>query len=56
MKVNRNFKCYILFLPSKNNTLHEIIKASSISIMFVEFSFKPVYPTMVVKILKFMEN
>ena len=36
--------------------LHEIIRASSLSIIFVELSFKPVYPTMVVKNFKFMEN
>ena len=36
--------------------LHEIIRTSSLSIIFVELSFKPVYPTMVVKNFKFMEN
>ena len=36
--------------------LHEIIRASSLSIIFVELSFKPVYPTVVVKNFKFMEN
>ena len=36
--------------------MHEIIRASSLSIFFVEFSFKPVYLTMVVKIFKYMEN
>ena len=36
--------------------MHEIIWASSLSIMFVEFSFKPVYPTIVVKMFKFMKN
>ena len=36
--------------------LHEIIRASSLSIIFVELSFKPAYPTMVVKNFKFMEN
>ena len=36
--------------------LHEIIWVSSLSITFVEFSFKPVYPTMVVKNFKFMKN
>ena len=36
--------------------LHEIIWVSSLSIIFVEFSFKPVYPTMVVKNFKFMKN
>ena len=35
------------------NRVHEIIRTSSLSIIFVEFSFKPVYPTTVVK---FMEN
>ena len=49
LKVNRNFKCYILFL-------HEIIRASSLSITFVEFSFEPAYLTIVVKIFKFMKN
>ena len=34
--------------------LHEIIRALSLSIIFVEFSFKPVHPTMVVKSFKFM--
>ena len=28
----------------------------SVSIIFVEFSFKPVYPTTVVKNFKFLEN
>ena len=36
--------------------LNEIIRASSLSIIFVELSFRPVYPTMVVKHFKFMEN
>ena len=36
--------------------LHEIIRASSLSITFVELSFKLVYPTMGVKNFKFMEN
>ena len=36
--------------------LYEIIRASSLSIIFVELSFKPVYPTMVVENLKFIEN
>ena len=36
--------------------LHEVIRASSLSIIFVEFSFKPVNLTMVMKIFKFMEN
>ena len=36
--------------------LHEIIRASSLSIVFVELSFKPVYPTRVEKHFKFMEN
>ena len=36
--------------------LHELIRASPVSIIFVEFSFKPVYPTMVVKNFRFMEN
>ena len=39
--------------------LHEITRASSLSIslLFISLlSFKPVYPTMVVKNFKFMEN
>ena len=36
--------------------LHEIIRTSSLSIFFIELSFKPVYPTMVVKNFNFMEN
>ena len=36
--------------------LHEIIRASCPYIIFVELFFKPVYPTMVVKNFKFMEN
>ena len=35
--------------------MHEVIRASSLSIIFVELSLKPVYPTMVVKNFKFME-
>ena len=61
LKVNRNFKCYFIFLPShtqkkSRKALHEIIRASSLSIIFVQFSFKPVYPIIVVKNFKFMEN
>ena len=60
LKVNRDIKCYILFFPSKNNknrqALHEIIRASSLSIFFVESSVKPTSPTMVVKNFKFIEN
>ena len=33
-----------------------IIRASSLFIIFVELSFEPVYPTMVVKNFKFMES
>ena len=40
----------------RRQALHELIRASSVSIIFVEFSFKPVYPTMVVKNFRFMEN
>ena len=36
--------------------LYEIIRALSLSIIFVELSFKPVYPTMVVENFKFIEN
>ena len=36
--------------------LHEIIRTLSLFIIFVEFSFKPVYLIMVVKIFKFVEN
>ena len=48
------------FFPSKNNknkqALHEIIRASPLSIFFVESSVKPASPTMVVKNFKFIEN
>ena len=55
LEVNRNFKGYFLFFyhqkTIKNRQgMHEIIWALSLSIIFVEFSFKPVYPTMIVKI------
>ena len=40
----------------KKQTLHETIRASSLSITFIGFSFKPVYPAMVLKNFKFMEN
>ena len=33
-----------------------MIRDSSVSIIFVELSFKPVYPTMVMKTFKFMKN
>ena len=36
--------------------LHEIIGASSLSITFVELSFRPLYHMMVVKNFKFMKN
>ena len=48
------------FYPQKTiknrQTLHETIWVSSLSIIFVEFSFKPVCPTMVVKSFKFMKK
>ena len=49
---------YSFFCRQKTikNRLHEIIRTSSVSIIFAEFSFKPVYPYMVVKNFKFMEN
>ena len=51
LKANRSFKCDLIFLLSKNNKnrqpLYEIIRVSSLSIIFVEFSFKPVCSTMV---------
>ena len=54
LKVSRNFQCYFFFFTFKKqwNTKapHEIIWDSSLCIIFVEFSFKPVYPTMVWKI------
>ena len=52
----------VIFLFCRQTTiknrqaLHEIIRPSSLSIIFTELSFKPVYPTMVVKNFKFMEN
>ena len=53
-------KCYILFCHQKTiknrQALHEIIRASSLYIIFVELSFNPVHPTLVVKNFKFMEN
>ena len=36
--------------------LHEIIRTSSLSIIFVELYLKPVYPTMVVKNFKFLAD
>ena len=36
--------------------LHVTIRTSSLYIIFIELSFKPVYPTMVVKSFKFMGN
>ena len=36
--------------------LHQIIRALPLCIIFVEFCLKPVYLTLVVEILKFMEN
>ena len=60
LTVTRNFKYYILLLPSKTlknrKALHEIIRASSFTRSFVQFSLKSVYLTMVVKIFKFMES
>ena len=57
MTAIRNFKFYIFYLPIKNKqALHKIIRVLSPSIIFVEFSFKPVYLTLVVKISKFIEN
>ena len=50
-----SFCCHQKTIKSKQ-ALHEIIRASSFSIIFVEFSFRPVYPTMVLKNFKFMEN
>ena len=52
----------VIFLLCRQKTiknrqaLHEIIRALSLSIIFVEFSFKPVYLTLVVEILNLMEN
>ena len=62
MKVNRNLNLNVIFFFCHQKTiknrqaLHEIIRALSLSINFAERSFKPVYPTMVVKSFKFMEN
>ena len=42
--------------PKSRQALDEIIRASSLCIIFVEFSFKHVYCTMVVKNLEFIEN
>ena len=56
-KVNfHNFFQKIQKTIKNRQALHEIIRALSLSIIFVEFSFKPVYLTMVVKIFKFMKN
>ena len=60
LKVNRNlnaifFACHQKAIRNRQ-ALPEIIRASSLSIIFVGLSFKPVYPTMVVKNFKFMEN
>ena len=62
LKVNRNLNLNVIFFFCHQKTiknrqaLHEIIRALSLSINFAERSFKPVYPTMVVKSFKFMEN
>ena len=59
-KVNRNLNAIFSFCHQKTiknrQALHEIIRASSLSVIFVELSFKRLYPTMVVKNFKFMEN
>ena len=60
LKVNRNlnaiyFACHQKTIRNRQ-ALHVIIRTSSLSIIFVGLSFKPVYPTMVVKNFKFMEN
>ena len=62
LKVNRNLNLNVILFFCHQKTiknrqaLHEIIRALSLSINFAERSFKPVYPTMVVKSFKFMEN
>ena len=60
MKVNRDLNAILFFGHQKTiknrQALHEIIGASSLSITFVELSFKPLYHTMVVKNFKFMKN
>ena len=46
------YSFFVIKKTIKNRqALHEIIRALSLSINFVERSFKPVYPTMVVKVL-----
>ena len=40
----------------RRQALLKIIWASSLSIIFVEFSFRPLYPTVVVKNFKLMKN
>ena len=60
LKVNRDLNAIFSFCHQETiknrQALHEIIRTSSLSIIFVELSFKSVYPTRVVKNFKFMEN
>ena len=53
--LNVFFFCHQKTIKNRQ-ALHEIIGALSLSIFFVEFSVKLVYLTLVVEILKFMEN
>ena len=43
-------------IKKKKKALHEIIRPLSLSIIFVELSFRSVNPTMVVRNFKFMES
>ena len=61
LKVNRNLNDILFFCHQKTKkknrqALHEIIRPSPVFRIFIELSFKPVYPTMFVKNFKFMEN
>ena len=60
MKINRSLNAIFFLCHQKTiknrQALHEIIRASSLSVIFVKLSFKRLYPTMVVKNFKFMEN
>ena len=56
MEILNAFFFFAIKKQKTRQALHEIIRVSSLSIIFVEFSFKPLYPTMVVKNFKFLEN
>ena len=56
MKLILQLICIISCNPQASPQTHLSHRALSLYIIFVEFSFKPVYLTLVVKIFKFKEN